>query len=187
MKFNYDLSGIGWAEVEIEINNQKTYCNPSYICEPLTDLLNGLISITPGCAEEDELRSEVSFEWKGEPGGEIWYLKRVNNSELLVKITSYSDLNDKAKSSIHTDIETTCNLDEFIQEVVIASENLLKKHGFVGYRKTWCRQDFPVGGYLILKNYTETKNIYPVTNMFYRGDYDLVSSDLKEDIKLLFG
>jgi len=187
MKFNYELSGIGWAEVEIEINNQKTYCNPSYICEPLIDLINGLISITPGCAEEDELKSEVSFEWKGEPGGEIWDLKRVNKTELLVTITSYSDLINRDKSSNVIDIETTCNLEEFIREVVINSENLLKKHGFVGYRKTWGRGDFPIGGYLILKNYTESKKIYPVTNMFYRGDYDLVSSDLKEELKILLG
>lgn len=157
MKFNYELSGIGWAEVEIEINNQKTYSSPSYINEPLIDLINGLISITPECIEEDELKNEVTFAWRGEPGGDIWSLKRISNHELRIQITSYSDLHDKDNSNIEIGIETTCDLDNFIKVVVEASGNLLKKHGFVGYRKTWCRQDFPISGYLILKNYIVTK------------------------------
>jgi hypothetical protein len=187
MKFNYELSGIGWADVEIEINNQKNYSTPSYISEPLIDLINALISITPGCIEEDELKNKVAFEWEEEPGGQTWDLERINTHELKVQITSYSDIHDKDKSNIQTDIETICNLDEFIQVVVEASRNILKKHGFVGYRKTWCGHDFPISGYLILKSYTETKQKYSVTNKFYRGTYDLVSSDLEVELKTLLG
>ncbi|MEF2248807.1 hypothetical protein [Paenibacillus sp. IITD108] len=186
MKFDYQLSGIGWAEVEIEINNQNTYCNPSYISEPLIDLINGLVSITPGCIADDELKDEVTFEWNEEPGGDIWYLKRVNNKDLMVKIISYSDLFNKDQSTVRVNMDTICDLEEFIRSVVIASGSLLKKHGFVGYRKTWCRHDFPISGYLILKKYIESKKVYPVTNIFFRGNYDLVSSDLEDEFKTLF-
>ena len=115
MKFNYQLSGIGWAEVEIEINNQNTYCNPSYISEPLIDLINGLVSITPGCIADDELKDEVTFEWNEEPGGDIWYLKRVNNKDLMVKIISYSNLFNKDQSTVRVDLDTICDLEEFIR------------------------------------------------------------------------
>lgn len=49
MKFNYKLTGIGWAEIEIEIDSRKYFSFPSYLSEPLIDLLEGLLTIIPGC------------------------------------------------------------------------------------------------------------------------------------------
>lgn len=50
MKFIYRLTGIGWAE--IEINSRKYFSFPSYLSEPLIDLLEGLVSIIPSCIPE---------------------------------------------------------------------------------------------------------------------------------------
>ena len=61
MKFEYKLTEIGWAKVLLEINEKRFYSEPSYISEPLIDLLEEILSIIPGCVPDDELKTVDNF------------------------------------------------------------------------------------------------------------------------------
>ncbi|WP_172463510.1 hypothetical protein [Priestia endophytica] len=45
MKFNYDLSGHGWANGFIEMNSKRFEFRPSYLTDAFGDLLRSLVSL----------------------------------------------------------------------------------------------------------------------------------------------
>lgn len=59
--------------------------------------------------------------------------------------------------------DVTCNLIDFINEVIESLGKLLREFGFVGYKITWCKADFPIGNYLKLKFYLMNKTSFPTT------------------------
>lgn len=76
MKFDYRLRGVGWAEIEIEVDGRTYFSFPSYLSEPLVDLLEGLLSMIPNCVPEDELKSIISFKLYQEPAVEkAWFCR----------------------------------------------------------------------------------------------------------------
>ncbi|UHA71924.1 hypothetical protein [Paenibacillus sp. 481] len=184
MKFTYELSGIGWASGMLEINNQESYFNVSYLSEPIKDLLDGLLQLLPGCVPEDELQTEVTFEWYSEPGGLKWMLKCLGHEKLNISIVSYADMYCKSEANKSVEIETECSLFDFINEVVLAFEQLIVKHGFVGYRSTWCRGEFPLSSLLILKNYMNTRKPFP-SEIDYNDGIEVEKTSIKEEMKLL--
>ena len=184
MKFNYELTGIGWASGEIEINNQVTHFEVSYLSDPITDLINGLLSLIPGCVPEDELKTKITFEWYEEPGGLLWLLEAIEVNKLKVTITSYEDIDHKNETNKRIDIETECDFLEFITLVTIIFENFIKNYGFIGYRNTWCRGEFPLSGLLILKNYINSRKPFPAEIEFNRG-IEITKTNIMDEMELI--
>ena len=86
MKFCYKLHGIGWAAINIEINRKQYWGWPSYLTEPLHDLVYGLLSLLKGCVPDDELMHEVTFRLKREPAIDKFELTCVKENILRIKI-----------------------------------------------------------------------------------------------------
>lgn len=63
----------------------------------------------------------------------------------------------------------------------------MKKHGFVGYKNTWCRQDFPISSFLKLKYYLNNQATYPTFKGLKDIDVDLEKSDLEQELQLIMG
>ena len=183
MKFEYKLTEIGWAKVLLEINEKRFYSEPSYISEPLIDLLEGVLSIIPGCVPDDELKTVATFKWELEPAIDKWTLILEDNNILKIEVETYSDHTCTEKIS---NFKESCNLLEFIGEVINSLEQLLQNHGLVGYKNFWDGYDFPISSFLKLKYYLYNQEKYPTEELvmdIYESEYE--KSDIKEELKFI--
>lgn len=185
MKFSYILNGIGWADVHIECEGKTYYFGPSYLSEPLVDLVEGLLHVIPGCVPEDERRQVSTFCWNYEPVGSEWRISLHDHSHLRIHVAEYDDIDAKTGGPKLV-FDRVCDLREFVSEVVKALESIILKHGFVGYRQTWyTRQDFPISGYLRLKHYLQKGTKYPTEEAKEDGYIEYERSSLKDELRAL--
>lgn len=154
MKFSYDLESVGWANVYLKINHKEEYFTPSYLTEPLIDLLDGLMTLMTEFTPNDEVKSITTFQWDLEPAIVDWKLMRLDDEQVLVTIELFRDgLREQEGESLgELVLSELCNLKEFIKEIVSSLDLLLMKYGLVGYRENWSRADFPIGRYLKLRH-----------------------------------
>ncbi|MBZ9626395.1 hypothetical protein G9F71_026695 [Clostridium sp. FP2] len=180
--------GLGWAEMEIEVDDRKYFSVPSCLSDPLKDLLEGLLSIIPSCVPEDELKSMIAFKWYLEPAADKWTLELTDDLKLKIVIEEFEDeFEDEFADKGKIGFDVTCNLLDFLNEVIKSLEQLLKKHGFVGYKNTWYLQDFPISSFLKLKYYLNYQTTYPTLKELNDGAIKLEKSDLEQDVNLLLG
>jgi hypothetical protein len=152
MKFSFDLESVGWANVHLKINDKEEYFSPSYVTEPLIDLLDAVMTLMKEFTPDDEVKSSTSFEWDLEPAIVDWKLYRLNDEQLLVTIEIFrTGFRDLGKGELL--LSEKCNLIDFIQEIVSSLDLLIAKYGLVGFRENWRRADFPIGRYLKLKHF----------------------------------
>jgi hypothetical protein len=182
LKFEYRLSGLGWADGFIEVDSQICYFTASYLTDALDDFLKSIISITPSCVPNDELQQHSTFQFYAEPSGTEWLLKRVNDDILSVQITSYSDIDHKIEPVKEMEFEIP--IVEFVGCIVKVLDVLIKTHGLVGFRECWCEHDFPLTSFLKLKNYYLTQTNYDVTEYEEKG-CQLSKTNINLDIQLL--
>jgi hypothetical protein len=182
MKFEYQLTGLGWADGIIEINNQEHIFGVSYLTDGLGDFLNALMQLNKYCVPDDECKANTSLEWESEPAGTIIILKLIEEDNLYLKVVGYEDLSLKLNPVV--DIETTCSYTEFLLYVVKEIDLLIKKYGIVGYRETWYEHDFPLSTFLKLKQYIVNSIKYPTQMVEVLGN-ELEKTDLQNDINLL--
>lgn len=153
MRFEYELTGNGWADGCIEINSNTVYFAASYITDALNDMLKALNTLIPEISLYPV--SETHFEWNEEPGGTVWILSKISDDCLRVQIKSYEDLRNKKKQVI--ELDETVSMLEITRVLVQALDVLLKKHGLEGYKEKWVNYDFPMDKYTKLKGCTSKK------------------------------
>ncbi len=183
LKFEYRLSGLGWADGFIEVKEQQCYFTASYLTNALDDFLEAIISITPSCVPHDELQQQSTFQFCAEPSGTRWILKRVKNDHIYVQVISYKDIDHEIDPEKEMEIEIP--LLQFVEIVVKELDLLIKTHGLVGYRECWYEHDFPLTNFLKLKNYYLTHKGYEVTEYEEKG-CELLKTNIEKDIQLLF-
>ncbi|HDX9578889.1 TPA: hypothetical protein ROX88_002446 [Bacillus pseudomycoides] len=146
MQFKYELSGHGWAEGFIEVDSKKISFSPGYVTDAFGDLLRGLTDLLNG---EERV---VTFLWEEEPIGLNWRLKLQGSMELSLTITEYEDTSDyiEGKEGVII-VDTTCDFLDFVKMIIKESDQLLFRHGIVGYHKMWSEHEFPLSSYLQLK------------------------------------
>lgn len=162
MTFTYNLTGTGWASGQLEIDKQQLAFEVSYLCNPIADLLEGLVEITPGYAaqyfDEDRASNEFTFTWQGEPWGYKWVLKFHSFDNLQIQIISIVDTFKEDEGQIC--INVTCNYFDFVNTIINELTLLIKKHGLVGYHETWAgKEDFPITNFLKLKHFVKTQKV----------------------------
>lgn len=183
MKFEYRLTGLGWADGLIELDERICYFTVSYLTNALADFLTSMLSIIPSCVPEDELRSQTTFEWYAEPSGTQWTIIRLNEGNIHIKIVSYSDIDHKQDPTL--EIDSHCSIIDFIGAVVKSLDLLIKTHGIVGFRECWYEHDFPLSSFLKLKNFYLRNNKFNVVEYEEKG-CQLTKTDFNNDIQLLF-
>jgi hypothetical protein len=191
MTFTYKLTGKGWAAGKLEIDKQLLEFEVSYLCDPLADLLEGLVEITPGYAttnfNEDVSDNEMTFIWQGEPWGYKWLLKFNSFDSLVIQVITISDIYDEADEG-QICINSTCNYFDFVSTVIEELTLLLKKHGLVGYHETWAgKADFPISNFLKLKHFIKTKKALEIMSVetlnpedkYNRTEVTIINDELK--------
>jgi hypothetical protein len=183
MKFTYQLNNIGWADVYLNIGDSEISIFPSYLSEPLIDLVRSLELLLPECTPADEVRSVVQFEWDSEPAIHYWRIEKKSQGKVQIEIMCYKDGIKSTPGEL--EFKEECDLNQFITEVVHSLEALLKEHGIIGYRKQWCAQDFPISSYLQLKYYLLHKSSFPVKINNPDEWIEKIESKLNEELELI--
>lgn len=154
MKFEYDLTGVGWADGCIEINSTIVHFASSYITDALYDMLKAVNSLIPVVSPYPV--SMAQFEWNEEPGGTVWTLSKNDGNSLRVQIKSFEDLRNKKQEVI--ELDETCSIYDFTSTIAQTLDLLLRKYGQEGYKEKWVNFDFPMDNYLKLKGFIAKKN-----------------------------
>lgn len=144
VKFEIELSGIGWLNFNIEVNGQELNFPASYVTEPLHDLLNSLVYILPGCVRKSLLQEKTSFTWDSEGDEVFWELELLSDSILKIQVSKIEEPGP---------IDTVCNLYEFLDVVTNAAGKLLKRHGIMGFITSWDGLPFPITNFMKLRYY----------------------------------
>lgn len=182
MRFEYKLSGLGWANGYMEVNGEICYFTASYLTDALYDFLNSILSVIPDCVPDDELKQSVSFQFYAEPSGTDWRIQRQDDGKLRIQIVSYEDIDLKLDPKI--EFECYIPLLEFLEVVIRELDLLIKTHGIVGYRECWYDYDFPLTPFLKLKQYLITQSNYEVIEYKENG-WNGSKTILEKDIQLL--
>ncbi|MCQ4088407.1 hypothetical protein [Saccharibacillus sp. JS10] len=183
MEFSYKLNSIGWADVHLKIGKSEIYMSPSYLSEPLIDLVRSIEILLPECTPEDEVKKSIEFEWDSEPAIHNWKIERKSEEQIQIVITYYED--GIKKNSGQVEFQEVCDLNMFIFKIVNILEDLLKNHGLVGYRKQWYAQDFPISSYLQLKYVLTHQAEFPLTTINPNEWNQRIDSKLTEELRLI--
>lgn len=183
MKFTYRLNSIGWAESSLEIEHNEVYMEPSYLSEPLIDLVRSVELLIPSLNAPDEVRDEVSFDWNAEPAIYSWRITKLSKEKLRIQIRMYEEGFKTGPGELL--LNEKCSLNEFVQVLVESLELILRTNGLVGYRKQWARNDFPLSSYLQLKTYLTTETHFPLHKKENNGRLDTIESNIYDELMLI--
>ncbi|MFL6277626.1 MAG: hypothetical protein ACJ74G_20770 [Blastocatellia bacterium] len=133
----YKLTGSGWAECLLAIDDQTIITTASYLSHALESLLQGIVDIMRGQAE-----ARASFD--EEPGEYRWLFLRKDEQTLNIRILWFDGLwGHKPDNKGHIIFDGDCRLRTFAEAVLSASQKVLAEHGLEGYKDQWHRDEFP--------------------------------------------
>lgn len=132
------LTGAGWAECSLAIDDQAIVTTASYLSHALESLLQGSVDIMRG-----QVEARASFD--EEPGEYRWLFRRVDEQTLNIKILWFDKLwGNEADEKGRIIFEADCRRRTFAGAVLSASQKVIAEHGFDGYKDKWSEEhDFP--------------------------------------------
>ena len=159
INFEYKLSGQGWSEGILSIDGQSLAFEISYLCEPIVELLEGLIEINQNFVliNDGKHFGKYSMKWDGEPWGYKWQLEALNDRDVKISVEEFKDLDDVKTGQVKIDM--VCNIDAFTLEVVRALDAFIKSIGLLDYERQW-GYGFPLTNFLKLKKYLIDKGLW---------------------------
>ncbi len=138
ISIRYNLTGRGWAECIVEIDDRQAHLTASYLSDALADLLCAVECVVRGIDDATALFIE-------EPGEYRWRFRRIAPDRLWVQIIEFDEPwqhHPDAEGKVIFDAE--CRLRTFAGAVLSASQQVLATYGFHGYREQWVNRDFPI-------------------------------------------
>ncbi|MEK7832802.1 MAG: hypothetical protein AAB401_17045, partial [Acidobacteriota bacterium] len=138
LSISYKLTGSGWAECALEIDEQGIVTTASYLSHALERLLESVVELLRG-------QPEATASFDEEPGEYRWRFKRIDEQTISIRILWFNKLwgrepDEKGKLVF----EATCRLRTFAGAVLSASQQLFAEHGIEGYKEKWVEHDFPL-------------------------------------------
>jgi hypothetical protein len=135
--FNYRLSGRGWAECDIEIDDQIAHLTASYLSDALGDLVRAVVDIL-GPAPESESR------FMEEPGEYRWLFTKPSAGRVRVRILWYDDYPKQPDHpSDRTELDAECRLRSFAGAILAGAQQIHRQNGEKGYLELWRNHPYP--------------------------------------------
>lgn len=132
----YNLTGRGWSECIVEINDQQAHLTASYLSNALADLLDAVTAVVRGA-------DEATASFTEEPGEYRWRFRR-SQDRLCVRILWFNEIwSNYPDQDGELILEAECRLRTFAGAVLSASQQVLATHGLNGYREKWVNHEFP--------------------------------------------
>lgn len=135
---SYRLTGSGWSECNIVIDEHQATITASYLSDALGELLGAVSRVVEGV-------SEATASFAEEPGEYRCRFFRQGSDHLHLLILEFPQLwGNRPDEESRVLLDTECRLRTFAGAVLSASQKLLEEIGVEGYCEMWGRHDFPV-------------------------------------------
>ncbi len=150
LSISFKLTGPGWADCNISIDNQLTVLTASYLENALGNLADATLRIAQGENSAYAIFAE-------EPGEYRWKFTKINDKEISVEILKFDEWRGLQQSDGEgrTIFKFECPLLVFVRRMIICLSEVLSEYGLEGYAEKWMMHEFP------LEVYNELRNILP--------------------------
>ncbi|NUO08891.1 MAG: hypothetical protein HUU08_09490 [Candidatus Brocadia sp.] len=153
-EFSFSINSIesGWLKARIVAKNTSLDFTVSYLCKPLSNLLevdaynDGRYSFASG------LKSEFHLVWQGEPWRYNWLFEPQQDRRVAITIYYCEDYLGSKNAAEHVKLRIVVALDDLLRKVLMEAERILRRYGFLGYKNEWIQSDFPIGNLLRLRS-----------------------------------
>jgi hypothetical protein len=137
VSISYVLTGRGWSECTITINEHRATITASYLSDALGDLIGATIRIMEG-------QTDATASFAEEPGEYRWRMTRRDADRISVQIFEFEQLwSNQSDDEAKTVLQAECRLRTFAGALLSAANDVLTKHGLQGYRSDWVTHEFP--------------------------------------------
>ncbi|WP_342117776.1 hypothetical protein [Pseudoduganella sp. OTU4001] len=149
LEIDYQLTGKGWADCVISVEDKRCEISASYLSNALRNLILAANGALTGF-------NSVSFGFDEEPGEYRWVLISPRPNEIEVEIIEFQELCGwKPNSEGESLLKFRCQPIDFAKAVQSAAAKLLETHGENGYLEMWVEHPFPMSLYVDLTKMIE--------------------------------
>ena len=139
IQFRYQLTGAGWSECTLIVDDVCVTVTASYLSDALRSLVSAICRMLDGNREATACFDE-------EPGEFRWRFFRIGDDMVRILILEFDDLwSHKPDSDGHPIFDVQCRLRTFAGAVYDGCKRLLAELGADGYKAKWIEHDFPDG------------------------------------------
>jgi hypothetical protein len=133
----YDLTGSGWSECTVRIDDVAATVTASYLSDALDELCRAVADVLRGDAT-----ARASFD--EEPGEYRWIFDRAGADRLRVRILMFNEYDGGRPDNEGTSVfDAECRLRTFAGALLSELQRLLSEYGEDGYRGRWIEHEFP--------------------------------------------
>jgi hypothetical protein len=151
IEFRYQLTGAGWSECTLIVDDGHVTVTASYLSDALRSLISAVCRVLEGT-------DEATAAFDEEPGEFRWRLYRIDDELVRVMILEFDDLwSDKPDSDGKPIFDVRCRLRTFAGAVYDGCKQLLAEHGHAGYKEQWHEHDYPDSEFEELKRLLDAK------------------------------
>ncbi|GAF04915.1 hypothetical protein [Saccharicrinis fermentans] len=151
VQFTYHLHPPGKATGSLLVGNKNTSFEITNICNPLYDLLKGLVSMVVEPRHLWDEDNTIWVDWFNETSCIKWILNTTDGKDLKIRIISTKDIFDESNAEVI--LESGCDFMEFCQAIISELDRFIKELGLLNYEQIWKKDEFPITYHLILKKY----------------------------------
>ena len=137
VEINYKLTGPGWAECTLHVDEAHVTVTASYLSDALDDLASAIAAALRG-----HPHSTASFE--EEPGEFRWTFEPLPEGRVRIRILQFEDLCGQPDEDGKQIFQAECRLRTLAGAMISALQRLEEKYGVTGYRAKWIAHDLPM-------------------------------------------
>lgn len=177
INFSYELTESGKANASFAYNDVLINFHLSNVCNPLFDLLEGIVSMITNPKHFWGETNDTQIIWYSENDSYNWYFNFLGNNEIIIKLSkSYDFFEENSADEILIDFK--CNFLDFIFSIINELDSLVKKVGLLNYAQQWQKGEFPITHFLFLKKYL-------IDNSYWKQSSKKQCDILSDEILLL--
>jgi len=177
---DYQLFGTGWAEFYLKIDQFERTIIVSYIGDGLNGLLEYLTDLISEIKNNGKTEQEKLY-FDSEGANHILTISSINKIDAKIELAYYEDSSSKGINPKENWI-MFCKFHDLVKAITEDAILVLKKHGLMGYAKTWSNHsDFPIYNLFQLINWTKSGELDAEINYEEGGFF----SNFKNEINIL--
>ena len=157
LQMRFQLREAGWADAWISVGGPEFHFWPGYLTHALGELSHAAVRLLDPAEPRLPLEGDVpEIRWEGEPQRLRWELHRLEPGLVDVHVfytrNAYDWDPDLGRLAVSEELvlRTQVSPAGFGAVVLAQLEQVLRKHGLLGYRECWIDSEFPLSDYLKL-------------------------------------
>jgi len=153
--FGYQLTGMGRAYMSLQVNGKEFETRLGYGGQDIKDILYALYLVSPCKTLSEDACGFVRKGYRLEKGWVVLNIDPEGTDYTLSFQEEDKDLWIRVMEYDKVLLLEKCYLGKFVYCVVKACDEMLKKHGLIGFSKTFCSSDeeFDINVFLVLKEW----------------------------------